>query len=205
MVDQQTRPVAGLRSLEDVKTSAIGAMVNRAVDGVARNPAELEAVIEHVLAVALDWHENKLPLSEAAKLTTERTRFLAVGLTSQTHPAWPSLMALLDALNAQAGGASTTRHGDFTAAELREAEVKFEYETEHHRELIVFPIRYPWSVKPDPDRAESGVRAPAAYRPAEQRFRPVLKGPAYGRDYRGDRATTTTPGVPWWDQDGEDA
>ncbi len=183
----------GLRPLEDVKTGAIGTMVNRAVDGVAPNPAELRAVIEHVLAVAVDWHEGKLPLQEVQKLTTERTRFLTLAALATTKAGRQSagyreLVAILDALHEQVAGISRTRHGDFSDDELRQTGAKIEYDSEHRRELLVFPVRYP-SV------------APPVFRPRDQRGA-TLKGPAYGRDY-GKESTTTD--VPWWDQDGEDA
>ncbi len=183
----------GLRSPEDVQTRAIGALVNRAVEGNARNPAELHAVIEHVLAVAVDWHDGKLPLREVEKLTTELTRFLTLATLATTKAGrqsagYPELRALLDALHAQAPGISRTRHGDFSEDELRQTGAKIEYDSEHRRELLVFPVRYP------------GV-APPVFRPRDQRGA-TLKGPAYGRDY-GKESTTTTD-VPWWDQDGDE-
>lgn len=156
-------------------------------------PAEAVAIREvHDLA----WEFVSLPpvsrpayLAEVRKLTTGRQRFLATAFTSPDDPEFAPLMALLDALIAREP-VRMTKHGVITEDDLREYQVRIE--REDGRELLVFPERYPWRVKPDRDRGIAGVRGDPAYRRREDR------GPTLS-SFRVIHETPRTPDHPWWE------
>jgi hypothetical protein len=129
------------------------------------SPAEGE-VIDHVHELARGFVVGTLPLAEGRRLCSGEERYLATRFTPPEHAAFRPLMALLDALIDDDGG-HRTKHGLFLRDDLATAEAKIE--REDGREQIVFPISYPWRIKPDAARHEPGVRDPAVYRTPDQR------------------------------------
>ena len=131
---------------------------------------ETEAITE-VIAIAVEFvalppQRRPAFLAEVRKVTSWKQRRLTVEHTPPGSPGYAPLMALLDGL-IDASGMVRTKQGDFTEDELRAAEVTLE--REDGRTRIVFPIRYPWSRKPDPETGQGGIRAPAVYRNVEDR------------------------------------
>lgn len=134
-------------------------------------PVESEA-IEEVRTMAVEHAAGRLPVQEVRRLTNGKQRWLATRFTPPDHPAFRPLMALLDALIATEQGRETgqsypTKHGVVTQADTVAFECKIE--REGGKGIIVFPVRYPWKVRPDPERGTEGVRAAAVFRSKDER------------------------------------
>lgn len=126
-------------------------------------PAEAYALIDEVLAIAQQWASGMLPLAEVRRLTTPQERYLAARFTK---PQPRELSALLDALIAEnptapGGYAYATKHGTFTADELRDAHAKMDSVDGDVR--IRFPQRQPWLRYPDDEGGDQGERAEPFY------------------------------------------
>lgn len=105
-------------------------------------------------------------LSEIRTHTNGRQRWLATRHTPPDHEAFGPLMAMLDALIADQGTVRT-KHGCFTEEDIRLAEAAIVREDD--KSMILFPIRYPWKRKPDPDKNDDGERLPAIHRTPGER------------------------------------
>lgn len=164
-------------------------------------PDESKAIAD-VHALVSEWSAGKLPVWEIAKLTTGRQRFLATRFTPPEHPMFRPLMAALDELIAGTGPEPVyrTNHGLVSEGDLRDAAAKVE--RDGGDELVVFPIRWPWRIKPDRSRGEPGVRGDPVYRPKDQRrpevgeFSAVPRQATFSEDDVDERNDT-----PWWDRD----
>jgi hypothetical protein len=163
----------------------------RAADAVTSDsltPLHAEAVAE-VQALACDFDGSAAKLAAVRGCTTGRQRWLAIRHTPPAHPAFRPLMALLDALVASDPGTTMTNQGAFPTDDIIAAEPKIERENGIDR--ICFPVRYPWSQKPDPETGFAGVRAPAIYRSAAER------GPSFGASSDGTKERERE----WWEED----
>ena len=116
--------------------------------------------------------DHRLPyiVTTVRTQTTGYDRFKTVQYTPPDSPLFAPLMALLDALVASEQSAEgctyDTKHGIFTAADLKESEAMVT------KGELVFPVRHPWAVKPvveDGTVKVPGVRGPAVYRTAAER------------------------------------
>ncbi len=140
----------------------------------APNPDE-EATIDLVHELFREWGADRLPLHEVRRLSTAYERFIATRFTPPAAAMFRPLMRLLDALIASDptdshGYQYQTKHGTFSEAELRAAKVEMT-RTDDGRIRLLFPIRYPWAVKPDPKRGDPGIPdAPIYARTAEERW-----------------------------------
>lgn len=151
-------------------------------------PKQAEAVAEiHALAVEFDGSRDQLAAVRGC--TSGRQRWLAIRHTPPTHPVYPLLMDLLNALVGSDPSTTMTDQGAFPTDDLIAAEPRIE--REDGAERICLPISYPWSQKPDAERGFAGIRAPAVYRSAADR------GPMLGTDV-GSKARERE----WWEDEG---
>lgn len=137
---------------------------------------EVEAIAEvHALAAeyaTLQAKQRPTFLVEVRRLTTGRQRHLATRFTPPDDRMFRPVMALLDGLIAtdpggDGRGVVQTKHGLIEMSEAAAMEVQIE--REDGRECLVYPVRYPWERKPDPDHGVEGIRAPAQYRAKDDR------------------------------------
>lgn len=168
-----------------------------------RQPTPEEATaIGEVHALVAEWDAGRLPIEEVAKLTTGRQRFLATRFTPPDHPLFRPLMAALDDLIRRGGlePVHRTAHGLVSESDLRDAAAKVE--RDGGDELVVFPVRHPWSRRPDRARGDAGVRGDPVYRPRDQRrpelgeFSAVPRQASFAEGDADERDDT-----PWWDRD----
>lgn len=150
-----------------------------------RSPTpEEDAVIHEVRDIATEWDAGRLPLPEVRALCSGHMRWLTTRFTPPDHAAFAPLMRLLDALIADEqtaeGDLIVTKHGTFTRKALIDAEARIT--REDGKEMVIFPIAYPWRIRPDEERGIEGVRAPAVYRAKHER----------GPDYTSFRTTPTS-------------
>jgi len=156
-------------------------------------PKQREA-IDHVLKMArelatLPIQRRSFYLSEIRTHTNGRQRWLATRHTPPDHEAFDSLMGMLDALIADQDTVQT-KHGCFTEEDIRLAEASIV--REDGKSMVMFPIRYPWKRKPDPDKGDAGERLSAVYRasgergPRKDSFRVVPRPEQHETD--------------WWDE-----
>lgn len=176
--------------LEPPMTSLAEAMRPKRVP----TPNEEQAIAD-VRDMAVEWDAGRLPLSSVRRQSSGRQRWLATRFTPPDHPAFRPMMRMFDALirsDETEGRVMVTRHGLITEAMAAESETTIE----HHdgQQVIVFPVRYPWKVKPDPDRGVAGVRADAIYRPASERK------PVYGTFGAGLRQKPDEREKEWWEE-----
>lgn len=126
-------------------------------------------------------------LVEIRKLTNGRQRWLATRHTPPNHPAFAPMMAMLDALISDEGQIKTNK-GWFSTEDLRDVEAA--HGKEDGRDIIKFPIRHPWKVKPDEATGKSGERLPAMFRRREER----------GPDRGTFQVTPRRESKDWWDE-----
>lgn len=136
-------------------------------------PEHVEAIAEvHALAMecaALEPHKRYAFVAGIAQMSGWQ-RCWVTRHTDPDHPAFRPLMAMLDLLierSLNAEGMIETRHGIFSKQDRLDHEAKIE--RNDGKEIIIWPVRYPWRSKPDPDRGTSGIRGEAIYRSVEQR------------------------------------
>lgn len=154
-------------------------------------PKQLQA-IEEVRDLAIcfaDLDPVRRPsfLIEVNKLTNGRQRWLATRYTPPGHEAFAPLMAMLDAL-IEGEGIIKTNKGWFTVDDLRAVESA--QTREDGRDIIKFPIRYPWRVKPDEQTGKAGDRLPAVFRRKEDR----------GPELSTFRVVPRSASKDWWDE-----
>jgi len=143
-----------------------------------RTPTSTEnEAIERVRELVLAFDVGSLPAEEVRRLCTGPERWLTIRFTPPDHVAFQPMMRLADAL-IDANGMMRTRHGCFSRDDIAAVEAKIE--RKDGQELIVFPVRHPWLVKPDREKGIPGVRAPAIYRAASERgpmYKPLDQAP----------------------------
>jgi hypothetical protein len=116
-----------------------------------------------------DRHQHYLD-TVVRRQTSGYDRFKTIEHTPPDSPNFAPLMAMLDALVASeaspAGRTYATKHGLFTDADLRESGAMTT------KDEIVFPVRYPWAVRPvvqDGVIVKPGTRGDPVYRTAAER------------------------------------
>jgi len=157
--------------------------------------------IQEVRDLATEVAAGRLPIDEIRRLCVGPQRYLATRYTPPEHAMFGPLMAMLDALIASANDPETggrqfrTAQGLISEQELRDNGARIE--RSDGRELIVWPVRSPWFVKPNADRNEPGIRGEAIYRAASERSpeRATVGNQPVTRQ-RAER--------PWW-EDADDA
>ena len=160
----------------------------------SRDPTSAEATeIVHVRELAVEFDARRLPIEEVQRLCSGPARWLATRFTPPDHPTFGPLMRMLDALIYLAG-ISDTRQGSFTRKDLADVEAKIVYED--GQALIVFPVRYPWRIKPNRQEGKVGIRDEAIFRPASAR------GPAYKPLDKAPQPIKLDVERLWW-QDGD--
>lgn len=179
-----------------IETSASDRPMRRLGDamyGAGGPTAKQQEAIDEVYAMAaelgaLPERSRSAYLAEIRQLTTGRQRWLATRHTRPDHPMFPPLMALLDALIADQGGAHT-KHGTFTEGDIVDAEAKIEREP-GGRSLLVFPVRYAWLRKPNANTGDPGQRGQAVYRRRDER----------GPEVQSFRVVRQEDVKDWWDE-----
>lgn len=172
MQGQTAEKIAGERPMRRLGDEMYG--------GKDPTPKQREA-IEQVRKMAnelatLPVQRRSFYLSEIRTHTSGRQRWLATRHTPPGHEAFGPLMAMLDALIADQDTIQT-KHGCFTEEDIRLAEAAIV--REDGKSMVLFPIRYPWKRKPDPDKGDAGERLDAIYRtpgergPKKESFRVV--------------------------------
>lgn len=132
-----------------------------------RQPTGKEATaILDVQELAFRWELGQTTISEVRAATSGKQRWLATRFTPPDDPAFVPLMAMLDAL-VVAQTHFETKHGPFSTDDLHTYGAKVV--REDGRELLCFPIRYPWKRRPNPEIGDPGERGEPIYRRKEER------------------------------------
>lgn len=206
------RPEADRRSGNDAQGAPAPGRTVRLGDLLRpkRAPTSEEAAtIADVHEFVAEWAAGRLPTQEVAKLSTGRQRWLATRFTPPDHPLFRPLMALLDELipllaataptdSPTRGPVYATGHGPIHGHELRDLGARIE--RQDGDELLVFPVRYPWLVKPNADRGVEGVRGDPVYRPRGQRGPTTSEFGVRVRSTESRDDASDGDGAPWWDR-----
>jgi hypothetical protein len=158
------------------------------------NLAEAQAISE-VHKHALRFVNGRVELDEVRAACNGKQRWLATRFTSPTDPLFGPLMQLLDALIAEEHPFQT-KQGFLEPEDLAEPPGRIVHEA--GRTIVQFPIRWPWRVRPDPDKGIEGIRGEPIYREEENR------GPAYGSFSRLPPVEMKPLEPEWWEAESTD-
>jgi len=144
--------------------------------GSQRAPSAAEAeAIDLVHDLWRNWRDG-MPLHEVRQHSTGRERWTAARFTPPAHALFRPLHEMLDALirtdaTDPAGMQYQTRYGTFSELDFRVTRARLT-RGDDGRIRVVFPIRYPWVRKPDPEHGDGGeADAPVYAETAEDRMR----------------------------------
>jgi len=151
-------------------------------------PLEQEAIGE-VYELARRFAAGDSLVEEIRAATSPRQRRLAAEFTGADHADFAALMLMLDALTRSEPGVIVTATGVLADEELGNARIT----RENGRDVVAFPIRTPWRIKPD-ENGEGGVRGEPIYRSERER------GPEYGEFRVSTGEIVTKQREPeWWE------
>lgn len=144
--------------------------------GSRRAPSAKEAEsIDLVHDLCRNWRDG-MPLTEVRRFSTGRERWTATRFTPPAHALFRPLHEMLDALirtdaTDPAGMQYQTRYGTFNELDFRAVRARLT-RGDDGRIRVVFPIRYPWRRKPEPEHGDPGdTAAPVYAETAEDRMR----------------------------------
>jgi hypothetical protein len=161
-----------------------------------RTPSLAEAqAISDVHEFAVRFANGRVELAEVRAGCSGKQRWLATRFTPPNDPCFDPLMLLLDALIAEEHPFQT-KQGFLEPEDLAEPPGRIVYE--NGRTIVQFPIRWPWRVKPDPDKGIEGIRGEPIYRKEEDR------GPAYGSFSRLPPVEMKPWKPDWWEAESTD-
>lgn len=155
-----------------------------------RPPTPLERqAIREVHELADRFADGRASLDEIRAATSGKQRNLASRFTPPNDPAFRPLMTMLDALIADEPNVFVTNAGVYGVDDIVDGEGKID--PAHN--IIRFPIRRPWRVRPEPDRGVEGIRGEPIYLRAEDR------GPKVGSFSQTAPVEFRSREAEWWE------